>query len=98
MPPSLAPHVLAWFWEAGPALPGPHPLTHSEIGAWERGAGIRLQPWHRSLLRRLSCDYVDECIQAADPQAPAPWVGARDEQKRAVASDLRASIAGLAKL
>lgn len=67
-----APHLIAYLWDAGPALPGPAPLTHSEINAWQQSSGVELAPWEARLLRRLSAEYLAETRRATDANCPEP--------------------------
>ena len=64
--------LLDYFWDVGPALPGPAPLTHTEIYHWQENTGNELSPWEASTLRRLSIEYVAQCEAARAVGCPSP--------------------------
>lgn len=81
VPPQL-PEVLAgqyllnWLFEVGPTQPagmGSGPVTFQELAAWQQQAGIELQPWETSLLRRLSVEYLNESYEATNAARPPPY-------------------------
>lgn len=76
LPEISAEYLIAYLWDAGPALPGaagPVPLTHSELLAWQENTGIVLAPWETRMLRRLSADYISESGAATKPNAKPPF-------------------------
>jgi hypothetical protein len=85
------------LWDAGPALPGPAPLTHQEIESWQRLVRVDLKPWEVQFLKRLSAEYVAELARGQKLDARPPWqtaVTAAD--KRAAALSMRDSIRNMA--
>lgn len=76
LPPNSAPHFIAWFIELGMIQAGgmaPMPLTWTEIDAWTRQTGIRLQPWEARLMKALSLAYLRELALAESENRPPPW-------------------------
>ena len=59
---------------------GPVPLSWQEIDAWLRVTEYELPMMERLLVRQLSIEYVDELVQATDPQRPAPFVYRTEEE------------------
>lgn len=90
-------HLLGYLWEAGPVMGGgmeAAPLTFGELAAWQRAAGIELQPWEATLLRRLSREYAAEAAVAGAADRPAPYTTAptidRDDLSRRLSREFRA--------
>jgi hypothetical protein len=76
LPPCSAPCFVEWLLDAGPTEPGgmgEARLSWRSLRAWEDGAGIRLDPWQRRLLRRLSGDWLAESDRARKVDCPPPW-------------------------
>lgn len=71
-------YIVGYLYEIGPVMSagmGPGPLTHTEMRAWQRNTGIRLQPWEARLLRRLSMDYLAESNRSTTRGCKPPWIG-----------------------
>lgn len=76
MPPCSAPIFIAWLFDAGPyqaSSMGKAALSPGWVAEWEAERGIRLEPWQRRLLRRLSGDYLAEGDRATKHDCPPPW-------------------------
>ncbi len=52
---------------------GSSPLTHQEIGEWQRNIGLKLTPWECRSLRKLSIEYLNESQRATKRDCIAPW-------------------------
>ena len=79
MPECEAMHIVSYLYEIGPTLPngmGEAPLSHTEIGAWQRNTGIFLDAWEARLIHRASLEYLSESQRATSPDAEAPWADA----------------------
>ncbi|MBY0455261.1 MAG: hypothetical protein K2Q11_10335 [Burkholderiaceae bacterium] len=69
-------YLLDWLFEIGPTQPagmGSGPVTFQELAAWQQQAGIELQPWEASMLRRLSVEYLNESYEATNAARPPPY-------------------------
>lgn len=69
-------YLLDYLYDVGPILrntAGNAPLSCAELLAWERLAGVELQPWESKLLRRLSGEYLGMANRATDPTCPCPY-------------------------
>lgn len=76
LPPNPAPEIVDWLMDAGPVmLTGADriPLTWTEIDNWSRGNLIRLTPWERRQIKRLSGAFLAASRDGEDPEAQAPW-------------------------
>lgn len=83
-----APHLLAYFWDVGPTQSGAMgeaPLSYTELLAWQTQAGLQLQPWEVSLLRRLSHDYLMAASAARAADCPAPYLSEESIEANRVA-------------
>lgn len=94
-------YLVDYLFEVGPAGAGAFgatPLTHSELLAWQINMRRMLQPWEINMLRRLSAEWVAESYVAQEPDARPPWMGeiVTSEEKRSVASRLKAALKGMA--
>jgi hypothetical protein len=103
MPPvEDAAYLLDYLWQVGPTMAagmGAGPITHEELQAWQRNAGVELQPWEVRFLRRLSIDYIGEQHRAEKADCPAPWQGeAQRPERELVAKSMRSSILALAQM
>ena len=103
MPPLDAPYLLGYFWEVGPTMPGGMgevPLTFHEIQAWQEQIGIDLQPWEARIIRRLSCEYLNQSNKATKLHCEAPWEfdGWQLVDRLYVAGSLEDSMDGLMEL
>ena len=76
MPPCAALHLVEHLFEIGPLMAagmGAGPITHQEILAWQVLTGTALQPWEARMLRRLSCEYLNETHRAETLGCEPPW-------------------------
>lgn len=99
MPGVTLPYLEAYFFEVGPTEAGgfgPSTLTWQELDSWAARMPRGLQPWEFLMLRRLSLEWIAESQRAEDDACPAPWgAPVSDEELRAVAASLKASIKGM---
>lgn len=75
-PVDLGAYLVHYLWEVGPAASagfGLAAVTFAELHAWQKCAGIDLQPWEVRILRLLSSDYIAESKRAEKPDSPAPY-------------------------
>jgi len=90
--------------EAGPLAGGgmsPAAISWIELGAWERGTGITLQPWEGRLVRALSTAFLAESQRATEHDAVPPWEFSETfhkDQATAVSASMRESMRALANL
>jgi hypothetical protein len=76
LPPLSVHYLVAYLWEMGPTIPmgmGEAPLTHEELGWWQRNTGITLDPWEARVLKRLSRDYHAQAQKSVKDDCPAPY-------------------------
>ena len=102
MPPiNLPSHILAYFWEVGPTMPGGMgavPLSHGEIESWQNNIGIKLSAWECRALKRLSIEYLNESQKATKRECPAPWKSDEAPVISLTSIDTRDAIRKLASL
>lgn len=88
MPPvEIGAYLIDHLWDVGPVGSsgmGASTLTYAELSAWQRCAGIELQPWELRIFRLLSADYVMESKQAEKPECPPPFNAPTVEFDRAI--------------
>lgn len=102
LPEVSCPYLLELLYEIGPGFPGAMgevALPSTEIDAWQRITGVRLDPWEARTIRRLSIEHVRESYAATEPDAPPPWGGSEvDPHLAIVSADLRDDIRRMADL
>lgn len=84
--------LVKMLFDAGPVSAGgsaPLPLTWVDLDAWQRVTGVALPPGQLRLLRRLSCDYLDEANRATEHDAPPPWQRDMAQRRALVARHIR---------
>jgi hypothetical protein len=77
-------HFVDYLFDVGPisaSSGGSSVLTWADLATWERAWGLRLMPWQKQLLRRLSGEYLSESSTADEHDAPPPWVSTPDREK-----------------
>ncbi|MFW2829874.1 hypothetical protein [Sphingomonas sp. ID0503] len=85
LPPVRLPHLIEHLMEVGPVeITGMDraAISWRELEAWGRETAIRLRPWEKRLLRRLSAAYLAESRAAEDPHRGAPWSGPKTDKDR----------------
>jgi hypothetical protein len=97
-PPCDAPYLIEYLFDAGPFEDGKNgmaKLSSRELLAWQKGSGVKLQPWEFRLIRRLSADYVNQCIASEDPNEPPPYQtkAVIEKNRDAVARSIRTGMA-----
>jgi hypothetical protein len=76
MPEVTCQYLANIYFEIGPVCAGgmgSAPITQTEIDAWQRNSGVRLQPWESQFVRRLSSVWIDESREAESPERRAPY-------------------------
>lgn len=94
-PPCDAPHLIEYLFDAGPVeVSGGQPaaLSSTELEHWQAGSGIPLAPWEFRLLRRLSREYLAQCIASEDPSEPAPYITKEGIERNRKAANRKASM------
>lgn len=69
--------LVEYLYEIGPyevGAMGLQPLSWTQIEAWQRTTGIRLDSWEAQQVRKLSFVYLDQHHKAEEPTCPCPWV------------------------
>lgn len=64
--------LMTYFWDVGPAMAGPSPLTHTEIFCWQQNTGNEISSWEAQTLRAMSIEYVTMVEQARVVSCPSP--------------------------
>lgn len=89
----VARHLVAHLLDAGPIVlnaNGSAPLSWTDIDAWARITGVRLQTWEARGLRRLSLEYMTCAQRAQEPNCPPPYNQEPEPDKRErIGSELR---------
>lgn len=70
-----ASYLLEHLWDAGPSMllgAGAAPLSQQELQAWQANVGVDLNPWEVRTLRALSASYLDQLLEARQPDCPSP--------------------------
>lgn len=86
IPDNPLPYLTDWLMEIGPVVPagmGIGPIGWRDIAAWQSVAGVALEPWESTLLRRLSGDFAAQLREAESVDCPAPYVAGGDEARQA---------------
>lgn len=77
-------HIVNALMSAGPmqaGTMGPAALSWQEIQAWHQSTASPLKPYELSMLRDLSCEYLDQWIKAKDRRCPSPELVLPQEEK-----------------
>lgn len=68
-------HIINALMSAGPmqaGAMGPAALSWQEIQAWQQSTQTPVQPHELSMLRELSCEYLDQWFKSKDRFCPSP--------------------------
>lgn len=76
-------------------------VTYQELEAWQRAAGIELEPWESRFIVGLSREYVIESFRAEKREAKEPLLteeGRGGVDKLIIARNLQRMVEEMAKL